>query len=35
MRHLRMPLPVLQFAVWIQTAKTGVVSSLFAEKFRS
>ena len=24
MRHLRMPLPVLQFAVSIQTAKTGV-----------
>ena len=30
MRHLRMPLPVLRLAVSIQTAKTGVVSSLFA-----
>lgn len=29
MRHLRMPLPVLRFAVWIQTAKTGVVKRLF------
>ena len=33
MRHLRMPLPVLRFAVSIQTAKTGMVSSLFTSIF--